>query len=220
VFNHFYFVQIFAFVFGLIAVYTAYFLAKSKYGLPILNLVISGIIIGSFFSALLGVMKYLADPNNQLPQIVFWLMGSFANVSFNAWGAFVVIGICAFLLYMIRWQLNIVAFGDDEAKSLGLNITLLRKLIILLSSLITAASVAIVGIVGWVGLVIPHISRLLVGSDNKKVIPTSIFVGGIFMVLMDDLARSLISGEIPIGILTSLIGAPFFAWLYKKQKYL
>jgi len=220
VFNHFYFVQIFAFVFGLIAVYMAYFLAKLKYDLPILNLVISGIIVGSFFSALLGIIKYLADPNNQLPQIVFWLMGSFANVSFSAWGAFVIIALCVLLLYLLRWQLNIVAFGDDEAKSLGLNITLLRKLIILLSSLITAASVAIVGIIGWVGLVIPHISRLLVGSDNKKVIPTSIFVGGIFMVLMDDLARSLISGEIPIGILTSLIGAPFFAWLYKTQKRL
>jgi iron complex transport system permease protein len=110
-------VQIFAFVFGLIAVYMAYFLAKLKYDLPILNLVISGIIVGSFFSALLGIIKYLADPNNQLPQIVFWLMGSFANVSLSAWGAFVIIALCVLLLYLLRWQLNIVAFGDDEAKS-------------------------------------------------------------------------------------------------------
>lgn len=219
-FNHFYFVEILSFVFGVLAVFVAYFLAKSKYDLPILNLVISGIIVGSFFSALLGIVKYLADPNNQLPQIVFWLMGSFANVSFSSYGAFIIIAVCVIFLYLLRWQLNIAAFGDEEAKSLGVNIVFLRKLIILLSTLITAASVAIVGIIGWVGLVIPHISRLLVGSDNTKVIPTSIFVGGIFMVITDDLARSLISGEIPVGILTSLIGAPFFAWLYKIQKRL
>ncbi|HEX13586.1 MAG TPA: iron ABC transporter permease, partial [Desulfurella acetivorans] len=117
-------------------------------------------------------------------------------------------------------QLNIAAFGDDEAKSLGVNIINLRKIIILLSTLTTAASVAVVGIIGWVGLIIPHISRLISGSDNRNVMPTSIFVGGIFMVIIDDLARSLISGEIPVGILTSLLGAPFFAWLYKKQKRL
>ncbi|MGC8502605.1 FecCD family ABC transporter permease [Desulfurella sp.] len=218
--NHFYFIEIFAFVFGTIAVYIAFFLAKSKQELPVLNLVISGIIVGSFFTALLGIIKYLADPNNQLPQIVFWLMGSFANVSFSAWGAFIIIGICVVFLYLLRWQLNIAAFGDDEAKSLGVNIINLRKIIILLSTLTTAASVAVVGIIGWVGLIIPHISRLISGSDNRNVMPTSIFVGGIFMVIIDDLARSLISGEIPVGILTSLLGAPFFAWLYKKQKRL
>ncbi len=218
-YNHFYFIEIFAFVFALLAVSISYMLARTKYDLPILNLVISGIIVGSFFGALVGIIKYLADTNNQLPQIVFWLMGSFANVSFNVWPAYFVIIACIIVLYFLRWQLNLTAFSDEEVKSLGVNIVLLRKIIILLSTIITAVSVCIVGIIGWVGLVIPHIARLIGGSDNRKVIPLSIFVGGIFMVIMDDLARSLISGEIPIGILTSLIGAPFFAYLYKKAKH-
>ena len=207
-----------AFLFGILAVFIAVLLAKRDNEIPILGLVISGIVVGAFFVSLLGMAKYFADTQNQLPQIVLWLLGSFSGVGWNSWPAILIIAVCMMVIYFMRWQLNILSLSDEEAKALGINVALARKIIVVLSTIITAASVSIVGIVGWVGLIIPHISRLIVGSDNVKVIPMTIIIGGIFLLLADDLARNITSGEIPIGILTSFIGAPFFAYLYKIQR--
>ncbi len=207
-----------AFLFGTLSVFLSFMLAKRGNELPVLGLVISGIVVGAFFSSLLGMAKYFADTQNQLPEIVFWIMGSFSGVGWNIWPAMLVIAISTFMLYLMRWQINMASLNDDEAKSLGVNVNMIRKITIVLSTIITASSVSIVGIIGWVGLVIPHISRLLVGSDNTKALPLSMITGGIFLVLVDDIARSATSGEIPIGILTSFIGAPFFAYLYRKQR--
>ena len=209
--------EIFSFSFGIIAVIITLMLARKRHVLSILGLVISGIVVGAFFASLLGMAKYFADTENQLPQIVFWLLGSFSSVTWEAWPAMLLIGMCLILIHLIRWQLNIVSLSDDDAKSLGVNINYIRALIVSLSTIITAASVSIVGIVGWVGLVIPHISRLIEGSDNMRAIPMTMLIGGVFLLLADDLARGGVTGEIPIGIITSLIGAPFFAYLYRKQ---
>lgn len=211
-----YYIQIFAFLFGILSVILTLLLAKKGKEIPILGLIISGIVIGAFFTSLIGIIKYLADTQNQLPQIVFWMLGSFANVGWNNLSTMLVILFCILFLYMFRWQLNIASLTEEEAKSLGSNTLIMKIIIISLSTLVTSASVSIVGIIGWIGLISPHISRFITGADNTKVIPASMLFGSIFLMISDDFARSLTSGELPIGILTSLIGAPIFAYIYRK----
>jgi len=184
----------------------------------VLSLVIAGVIVNSFFQALVGMAKYFADTKNKLPSIVFWIMGSFSGVDWGNVSILIVILVCIGVMYAIRWYLNIMSMNDEEAKSLGVDVNKFRKVIIVVSTLITALAVSVVGIVGWVGLIIPHVSRLIVGPDNVKVIPVSILLGGLFLLIADDLARTITTGEIPIGILTSLVGAPFFAYLYHLQR--
>ncbi|MBF4692376.1 FecCD family ABC transporter permease [Fusibacter ferrireducens] len=210
---------IFSFAFGLLAVGMAFAIGGFYKQSSTIMLILGGVIVSSLFSALISFGKYIADPFDELPEIVFWLMGSLANVSYDElkfiWLP-VLIGVPVILYY--RRQINILSMGDKEATSLGVHTKRLKGILIISCSLITAASVCIAGTIGWVGLIIPHIIRMLIGNDHSKLMPLSFFLGGSFLVCIDILARSLTAAEIPIGILTSLIGAPFYILLLKKTK--
>lgn len=209
--------QISAFLFGLIGVSLTYFLGRSIKNSEVLMMVLSGMAIGALFTALTSVCKYVADPYDKLPQIVYWLMGSFssANNKEIMIAAFpIIIGIT--ILFLMRWKLNILAMGDEESKSLGIDTKKLRLIIIACCTMITAASVSICGIIGWIGLVIPHMGRILVGPDHKKLLIATIILGSSFLMLIDNISRTILLTEVPIGILTSLIGAPFFLYLLRK----
>lgn len=212
-------IQAFSFVGGLIAVSLTYFISKTFKGTSILTLVLCGIAIESFFGAMISLIKYVADPYQQLPTIVFWLMGSFAAVTpekLVMMSIPLIIGVV--ILLLIRWRINIIAMGEEEAQTLGVDIKKLQAIIIFGCTIVTASSVSICGIIGWVGLVIPHITRMIVGPDHKILLPASIIVGAFFLLLIDDVARTITTVEIPIGILTALIGAPFFLYLLRKSK--
>lgn len=214
-------VQISAFAFGILAVFITYMLstALKKRGDPILMLVLSGIIIGSIFSSLISLTKYIADPDDTLPAITFWLMGSLSSIKFKDVLLLTIpvsIGIIPLIIF--RNKLNIMAFGDQEAQSMGIDVNKSRTLFIICSTIITAASVSLCGMVGWVGLIIPHITRSIVGSNHNKLIMSSVFTGAIYLMLVDDLSRTLFSVEIPLGIITSLIGAPFFIYLLFQKR--
>ncbi len=208
-----------AFLFGIIAVGASFAISRIYKGSSTLTLVLAGIIVGSFFSALVSLMQYIADPRDTLPSIVFWLMGSLASITINNLLPALVVMIAGIVgLMVVRWRINILAMGEDEARSLGINMKVLVGIVVACGTIATASAVCISGVIGWVGLVIPHISRMLVGPDYKKLIPVSILIGGIYLVIIDDIARTLIAGEIPLGILTALLGTPFFAYLLSKSK--
>jgi iron complex transport system permease protein len=212
-------IQVSAFFGGLIAVGLTYFISRTFKGTSILTLVLCGIAIESFFGAMLALSKYLADPYEQLPNIIFWLLGSFSAVTFQKlvmMGIPVIIGII--VLLMIRWRINVLSMGEEEAKTLGVNTNKLQAIIIIACTVVTASSVSICGIIGWVGLVIPHVARMIVGPDHKILLPASVILGAFFLLLIDDVARTISTIEIPIGILTALIGVPFFLYLLRKSK--
>lgn len=205
--------------FGLISMFLTLFMVRAKGQTQTMSYILSGIIVTSVFSALTSLIKYVADVNDQLPTITFWLMGSFANTEFNELKIIIlpiIFGISGLLL--LGWQLNILSLGEEEAYSLGVNPQSARIAVILFSTIITATCVMVSGIVGWVGLVIPHISRRIMGVNHKGLLPASMLLGGTFMVIVDSVARNLTAAEIPIGILTALIGAPFFALIYNRMK--
>jgi iron complex transport system permease protein len=210
-------IQISAFLFGLVAVILTYFLSKNFKGNTVLMMVLGGIAIEALFSAFISCIKYLADPDSKLPEIVYWLMGSLSAVNSSSLLMIigpVLIGFTALLL--IRWRINVLSMGDEEARALGVNTEKMRLLVILCCTLLTAASVSISGIIGWVGLVIPHAARMIVGPDHSKLLPASISLGATFLLLVDNVCRTATSIEIPLGILTAIIGAPFFIYLLKK----
>ncbi|MCW4015185.1 MAG: iron ABC transporter permease [Candidatus Bathyarchaeota archaeon] len=212
-------IQLFAFTFGIAAVVASFGISNLYKSSSALSLVLSGIIVSSFFSALISLMKYIADPRDTLPEIVFWLMGSLATVNTDdvfKTAPVIVAGITGLLL--IRWRINIISMGDEEAQALGVNVKRLRSIIIALSTIITAAAVCVSGVIGWIGLVIPHVGRMLVGPDYKKLLPISTVIGAVYLLIVDDIARTLTTGEIPLGILTALIGTPFFAYILWKSK--
>jgi len=210
-------VQLSAFCFGLIAVTLTYTIGSSFRGSKTLVMVLCGIAIAALFSAFISITKYLADPYDKLPAIVYWLMGSLSNTSLDDVYIVLIPMIVGFsVLLLIRWRINILSMGDEEAQSLGIDISKLRVVIIICCTLLTAAAVSISGIIGWVGLVIPHVTRMLVGPDYKKLLPATICTGGFFLLLVDDVARNLTQIEIPLGILTAIIGAPFFLYLLRK----
>ena len=210
-------VQISAFCFGLIAVGLTYTIGGSFRGSKTLIMVLCGIAISALFSAFISITKYLADPYDKLPAIVYWLMGSLSNTSLEDIYLILIPMIIGFsVLLLIRWRINILAMGDEEAQSMGIDVSKLRMVIIICCTLLTAAAVSVSGIIGWVGLVIPHVTRMLVGPDYKKLLPATICTGGFFLLLVDDVARNLTQIEIPLGILTALIGAPFFLSLLRK----
>ncbi|HRY14135.1 MAG TPA: iron ABC transporter permease [Syntrophomonadaceae bacterium] len=218
-FNNVLITYLLAFGFGMLAVVLSYLIARVYKATPTIMLVLGGVIVSSVFSALISLLKYLADPTDQLPAIVFWLMGSLANARFSdimMAGVPMLIGISGLLL--LRWRINVLSMGDREAHSLGINTTVNKGIVIACASLATAGAVCVSGIIGWVGLVIPHIGRMLVGNDNKVLIPVSLSLGAVFLVIVDDVSRTLTGGEIPLGILTALIGGPFFVYLLKKTK--
>ncbi|KZX12177.1 FecCD family ABC transporter permease [Methanobrevibacter filiformis] len=212
-----YFIQASAFVFGLLSVFITYSISKVYKYSGILVLVLSGMAVSSFFGSLISSTKYLADPNNKLPEITFWLMGSLSSINVHSLLPVLIPIISGLIiLFILRWRLNILAMGDEEAQAMGINTSKLRLFLIIISTLITAAAVSISGIIGWIGLIVPHMSRILTGPDNTTLIPASMSFGASFLLLMDNIARVTFTVEIPIGILTALIGAPLFLVLLKK----
>lgn len=210
---------ILAFAFGGLAVLLSYIIGRVYNTTPTIMLVLGGVVVSSIFSSLISLIKYIADPYNQLPAITFWLMGSFASVRYKSiYPAAIpmIIGIVG--LVLLRWRINILSMGDREAQTLGINTNVEKSLLIIFATLSTAAAVCVSGTIGWVGLIIPHIGRMIVGNDNRILIPISCGLGASFLILMDNISRTLTSGEIPIGILTSLIGGPFFIYILKKTK--
>lgn len=206
-----------AFAFGLLALVIAFGLAKLAGKASTLALVLAGVIVGAFFSALVGLAQYVADPLIQLPAITYWLLGSFIGATYEKTAIVAgVMLVAGTLLLMLRWRINLLSLGDVDAAALGVNIEGLRWLIIALVALIVAAQVSVSGGVGWVGLIIPHLARMLVGPDHTKLLPAAAFLGGSYLLAMDDIARSLGRQEIPIGLLTAVVGAPIFAfWFWK-----
>jgi iron complex transport system permease protein len=208
-----------AFACGLVAVAMAYLISRTYRTTPLLMLVLAGTIVGSLFSALTSLVKYAADPLNRMPAIVFWLLGSLNNVTgpdLAVAGPIVVAGAAGLLA--VRWRINLLAMGDDEARALGVHPERLKGFIIVCATLVTAAAVSISGVIGWIGLVIPHIGRMLVGPDHERLLPASLLIGGAYLVGVDLVARSVLDTEIPIGILTAIIGAPVFAYLLHKNR--
>ncbi len=211
-------IQILAFFFGLVACFITYVIGQVKGKISIIMVILSGMVVSSLFQALVSILKYVADPEDDLPSITYWLMGSMSSVTYKtlAFGLpFIVTGVL--IIFLLKWRLNILSLREEEAKSMGVNLKLIRLLIIGSSSLITASCVSMCGQIGWIGLLIPHIARLILGSDNRSVVPLSISVGAVFMVLVDTFARSASAAEIPISILTAIIGAPVFIILLRKS---
>lgn len=208
--------QIFAFVFGLISVSITYLISKSYKNGGILVLVLSGVAISAFFGALVSAVKFVADPDDKLPEIVYWLMGSLASITVDKLimiSVPIIIG--GVVLMLLRWRINLLSMGDEEAQALGLNPSRTRLVVIAACTLLTSAAVSISGIIGWLGLVIPHMTRMIVGPDNKILIPASLSLGASFLLLIDNISRAVISIEIPIGILTAVIGVPIFLYLLR-----
>jgi iron complex transport system permease protein len=212
-------IYLFSFCFAGIAVLASYLIGRVYNTTPTIMLVLGGVIVSSVFAALLSFTKYVADPYNQLPAITFWLMGSLASASYRdvlVGGVPMLIGIGGILA--VRWRLNILSMGDKEAQTLGLNTNLNKGIIIFCTTIATAGAVCVSGIIGWVGLVIPHIGRMIVGNDNKVLVPASLFLGASFLIIVDNIGRIITGSEIPLGILTALVGGPFFVYLLKKTK--
>lgn len=210
-------IQIFAFIFGIISVSITYLISKAYKAGGILILVLSGVAISAFFNSLISAIKFIADPDDKLPEIVYWLMGSLASVTIDEIIMIIIPLFIGFLiLYLLRWQMNILAMGDEEAQSLGLNPSRLRLIIIAGCTLLTSAAVSISGIIGWIGMIIPHMARMIVGPDNKILLPASLSLGASFLLLIDNISRVVISIEIPIGILTAIIGVPIFLYLLRR----
>jgi iron complex transport system permease protein len=206
-------VQLAAFAFGLGAVLVTYGVgtAVGRGADSTLTLVLTGIVVSSLCAALISLTKYVADPENKLPQITFFLLGGLDGITVtNLVPLALPIGVGLVPLIVLRWRLNVLSFGDQEAASMGVNPTILKGLVIAGATLITAATVSYAGMIGWVGLVIPHVARMLVGPDARRALPAAALLGGTFLLVVDDLVRSVFTTEVPLGILTALVGAPFF----------
>ena len=206
-----------SFLFGLAAVGLTYLVGRLSRMRSNLAMVLAGVMVGSLFSAGTSFIKLVADTNEQLPAITYWLMGALTAVRLDDLHfAMVPILLGLIPLFFLRWRLNLLTISEAEARSMGVNTKLLRLAVIVCATLTTAASVSISGMIGWVGLVIPHICRLLVGQNTRLLLPCSMLLGASFLMLVDDLARCLTTGEIPLGILTALVGAPLFLYLIVK----
>lgn len=202
------------FAFGLAALGLIYLIASLQGRENTLVLILSGIILSGFFAALVSLMQYLADTEETLPNIVFWLLGSFATAN---WQKVLIAALpvlaASTVLLALRWRINLLSLDDKDARSLGVSVKPLRRSVLVCCALLVAAQVAVSGSIAWVGLVIPHLARLLVGADHRRLLPTAFWLGGAFMIVVDDLARTLTTAEIPIGIITALLGAPVFTFL-------
>ncbi|EHQ36398.1 FecCD family ABC transporter permease [Methanoplanus limicola] len=213
----FFSIQLSAFAFGSMAVAMAYMLARVRGETPIVTLILAGVIIGSIFAALVSLLKYMAD-DTALREIVFWLMGGFYYATWN--DVFMlgpVVIVCFFILWALGWKLNILSMGDEEARTLGVNPERYKFIVVALATAVTAFAVSLVGIIAWVGLMMPHASRMLLGPDNRFVIPASLMMGGFYLIVCDTLARTITSAEIPVGILASILGAPYLCYLLRNK---
>lgn len=212
-------IQVAAFAGGILAVSLAVMMPRIIRSNTLIMLVLSGIIVGGLMNSILGIIKYAADSDTQLPAITYWQMGSLANVTWaNIVSCGVPIVLCFIFMMAIRWRMNILTLNEEEAYMLGSHTTQLRYAIIFCATVMTASSVCLSGTVGWIGLVIPHISRILVGSDNCRVVPVSLVLGAVFLVLVDLISRTALNTEIPLSILTGLIGAPFYFYLLVRER--
>jgi iron complex transport system permease protein len=211
-----FFIQFAAFIGGLAAVGLVYWIGSRLRGHdPLLALVLTGVVIGTLLGSAIALLKYLADPYNQLPAITYWLLGSLASISpkdLLVAAPFALAGLVPMIL--LRWRMNLLALPDDEARALGVDVRRLRILVVGCATLMTASAVAISGIIGWVGLLIQHAARLLVGPDFGRLLPLSMLLGAAFLLAVDTLCRTIATIEVPPGVLTALIGTPFFLWLF------
>lgn len=206
-----------AFAGGLLAIVIVYALARYERRTTMLMLILAGVVTSAFFAALISLVTYFADPNDTLSAIVFWLMGSFATASYVKLAVVVVpIVLGMALLFALRFRVNVLSLGDEAATALGIAVEPLRWVLLVCVTLVVSASVAVSGTVGWIGLVVPHIARMIVGSDHRVLLPACALIGAIYMVIVDTVARSATSAEIPLGVITALIGAPLFAWLLRR----
>ena len=211
-----------AFAFGLGAVGVVLLLGRliGRGSSKLLVLVLAGVVISSIFSAFTNLIKYIADSNDKLPAIVFWLMGSFARSS--NWSSLLVLMVAMLVgtipLMLLRHRMNVLSFGEEEAQTMGINVRRTRLIIICCATILTAATVTLCGNIGWVGLILPHLMRLVTGPDYRHLLPGCLLAGGLFMLVVDNTVRILLPGEIPVGIVTSLIGAPLFIYLLFKGR--
>ena len=204
-------ITLLSFTMGIAAVLLAYFISRLTKGEAVLSMILAGMIIAALFQAGTSYIKMVADTENQLPAITFWLMGSLSSIKSSDLIKLIIPSAIGMIpLILLRWKINLLTINEDEARSMGVNTGLLRVIVIICATLLTSVSVSISGLIGWVGLVIPHFCRLLFGSDNRKLIPASALLGAAFLLIVDDVARIAASSEIPLGILTSFIGAPLF----------
>ncbi len=210
-------ITVFAFGFSLLSVALVYLVGSHARGSRVMNLLLAGIMVGSLFSACTSYIKLVADPTNQLPEITYWLMGSLSGTRMSTVTfAAVCMAVGLVPLLLLRWRMNLLTLSADEARAMGIHTDRLRLAVILSATVLTAAAVSVSGMIGWVGLVIPHLSRRIVGNDCRRLLPMACLFGAAFLLLVDNMARSLTATEIPIGILTAFVGAPFFIHLMVK----
>ncbi len=208
-----------AFAFGLSALILVYLLNGIVARRNILALVLAGVVVSGLFGALVSLVQYLADTDDKLPAMVFWLLGSFATASWEKLSLVAApVLIAALLLLGLRWRVNLLSIGDEDARAMGVNVETMRWMILVLVSFIVAAQVAVSGIIGWVGLVVPHMARMLVGPDHRAMMPASLIIGGLYLLIIDTVARTATASEIPLGILTALIGTLVFAIVLRQTQ--
>ena len=206
-----------AFLFGLGSVFLVKLLSTVRGRTSMLTLVLAGVVISAFFSAAISIAKLLADPFQKLPSITYWLMGSIASSSYSDVLLILLsVAPASIAIYLLRFQINIMSLGEEKARALGVRVVLVQWIILLNSALISAGVVATSGIIGWVGLVIPHVARALVGADHQRMLPVAGVLGAIYLLMVDNLARTLTTAEIPLGIITALIGVPVFAVILRR----
>lgn len=211
-------ITLYAFSFSLLTVLLVFIMGQRAPGQKTVNLILAGIMISSLFSAGTSYIKLVADPGSKLPEITYWLMGSLSGTrGVDIRFAIFPMALGLIPLLLIRWRLNLLTLGEEEARALGINTALLRLIVVVCATLVTAASVSVSGLIGWVGLVIPHLCRRYIGNDYRKLLPASMLFGATFLLLVDNISRNLLAVEIPIGILTAFIGAPFFIYLMHQK---
>lgn len=213
-------IQLSAFLIGMAAVFLTYTISTiiSRGNNAVIILILTGMVVSTLFASFISVTKYVADPESKLSAITFWLMGGLSSIrTKDTLGLLIPLFLGSFPIFLLRWKLNVLSFGEEEAQAMGIETRRIRLIIIVCSTLLTASSVSVCGIIGWIGLIIPHIARFIVGPNYKILLPVSMLIGSTFLLLVDDIARSAFVMEIPLGILTSLIGAPFFIYLLLKS---
>lgn len=209
---------LFSFIFGLLALILLYYIVNFVKNVSIFTLVLSGIVVNGFFAALISLVQYMADVEDVLPNIIFWLLGSFVNSSYTKLIILFFIATPALIIiYFMRWHFNLFSLDKVELKALGVNILFLQIFVLLLCTLLISAQVSVSGNIGWIGLILPHIAKMLIGNNTIKTIPISFVLGMIFMLIIDNIARTITTGEVPLGILSALIGTPIFAFILRKN---
>ena len=213
------YISVFAFVFGIAAVLITVAIPAIMGNRSNVMLVLSGIIVGTAMSSILGFIKYIADPNTQLASITYWTMGSFSYITLaDLFAVLPIIVVPGIVLILMAWWIDVLSMGEDEARTLGARVGLIRGITIICATLLTAGSVCIAGTISWVGLIVPHFGRMAVGPSNRRLLPMCGLLGGLFMLAVDTLTRTIGTTEMPVSILTGVLGAPIFCWLLFRQR--